>query len=139
MQKELQEIMDEFGADTGTVHLMEDGVLILKAHAGVPEQVLAVVRVVPVGKGMAGMAQGRNEPVSSCNLQQDESADIPAGAKATGVNGAIVVPIRDRNGAAVGAVGIGVHRDYEFSDAETARLLELATTLSRDGQATTSA
>ena len=111
MQQELQKIMDEFDADTGTIHLMENGVLILKAHVGVPEQVLDVVRVVPVGKGMAGMAQERNEPVSSCNLQQDQSGDIPAGAKATGVNGAIVVPVRDRDGAAVGTVGIGVHRD----------------------------
>ena len=134
MQQELQKIMDEFDADTGTIHLIENGVLILKAHVGVPEQVLDVVRVVPVGKGMAGMAQERNEPVSSCNLQQDQSGDIPAGAKATGVNGAIVVPVRDRDGAAVGTVGIGVHRDYEYSEAETARLLVLASALSSDGQ-----
>ena len=134
MQQELQKIMDEFDADTGTIHLIENGVLILKAHVGVPEQVLDVVRMVPVGKGMAGMAQERNEPVSSCNLQQDQSGDIPAGAKATGVNGAIVVPVRDRDGAAVGTVGIGVHRDYEYSEAETARLLVLASALSSDGQ-----
>jgi L-methionine (R)-S-oxide reductase len=133
MQQELQEIMDEFDADTGTIHLMENGVLILKAHVGVPEQVLDVVRVVPVGKGMAGMAQERNEPVSSCNLQEDQSGDIPAGARATGVNGAIVVPVRDRDGAAVGTVGIGVHRAYEYSGAETARLVELASTLSQHG------
>jgi L-methionine (R)-S-oxide reductase len=130
MHTDLRDIMDEFGADTGTVHLMEDGVLVLKAHAGVPEHILHVVRLVPVGKGMAGMAQERNEPVCSCNLQQDSSSDIPAGAKATGVNGAIVVPVRDPNGTAVGTVGIGVHHDHEYTEAETARLLELATALS---------
>lgn len=129
MQEKLQEIMAAFDADTGTIHLMEKGVLILKAHAGVPEQVLDVVRVVPVGKGMAGMAQERNEPVTSCNLQQDDSGDIPAGARATGVNGAIVVPIRDQNGNAVGAVGIGVHRAYDYSETETSRLLAVASTL----------
>jgi len=128
MQAELESIMEEFGADTGTIHLLEDGVLILKAYVGLPPQIVDIVRIVPMGKGMAGMAANRNEPVSSCNLQEDK-AGIPAGAKLTGVNGAIVVPIRNEAGDAVGALGIGVHREYEYPEEETSKLLDLASNL----------
>jgi hypothetical protein len=37
------------------------------------------------------------------------------------------------NGRAVGALGIGVRREYEYSDAETARLLEEAAGLALGG------
>ena len=67
--------------------------------------------------------------MSSCNIQVDRTGDVRPGAKQTGVSGAVVVPIRDVNGRAVGALGIGVRREHEYSDAETARLLEEATRL----------
>ena len=130
MQAALEGIVGRFGADTGTVHLIEDGVLILKAHVGVPPPVVQIVSVVPIGKGMAGLAAERNEPVSSCNIQADRSGDVRPGAAATGVGGAVVVPIRDAHGNAVGALGIGVRAEHEYSDAETARLLEEASLLS---------
>jgi L-methionine (R)-S-oxide reductase len=128
MQAELESIIERFRADTGTIHLLEDGVLILKADVGLPPQIVDIVRIIPVGKGMAGLAAERNEPVSSCNLQE-ERAGIPAGAKLTGVNGAIVVPIRNEAGDAVGALGIGVHREYEYPEEETSKLLDLASKL----------
>ena len=129
MQAELEGIVGRFGADTGTVHLVEDGVLILKAHVGVPPPVVQIVAVVPIGKGMAGLAAERNEPVSSCNIQADRSGDVRSGAAATGVGGAVVVPIRDAHGNAVGALGIGVRAEHDYSDTETARLLEEASLL----------
>ena len=129
MQAELEGIIDRFGADTGTIHLIEDGVLTLKAHVGVPQQVLEVVTRVPIGKGMAGLAAERNEPVSKCNIQAEQSRDVQPRAKETGVSGALVVPIRDSQGNAIGALGIGVHRQYEYSEAEIARLLAEAARL----------
>ena len=129
MQAELEAIIDRFGADTGTIHLIEDGVLILRAHAGVPPVMVQKVAKVPIGKGMAGLAAQRNEPVSSCNIQADQSGDVQAGARQTGVSGAIVVPIRDRGGKTVGALGIGVHREHEYSAVEVARLHEEAARL----------
>jgi hypothetical protein len=71
----------------------------------------------------------RNKPVSSCNVQADRTGDVQPGAKQTGVGGAVVVPIRGRGGNAIGALGIGVHRQHEYSDAEVARLLEEAVRL----------
>jgi putative methionine-R-sulfoxide reductase with GAF domain len=124
MQDALDDIIRRFGADTGTIHVLEDGVLVLKAHAGIPEHVAKIVARVPVGKGMAGLAAERNAPVDSCNIQTDASGDVRPGAKATGVNGAIVVPMRDASGAVRGTLGIGVHRVYEYGVDETARLLD---------------
>jgi putative methionine-R-sulfoxide reductase with GAF domain len=131
MQAELETIVGRFGADTGTIHLVENGVLILKAHVGVPPQVVQIVGEVPIGKGMAGLAAERNEPVSTCNIQSDRSGDVRPGAAQTGVGGAIVVPIRDAAGRAVGALGIGVHREHDYSEAETAQLLGEAALLAR--------
>lgn len=129
MQADLEGIIGRFGADTGTIHLIEDGVLTLKAHAGLPSEIVQIVSRVPIGKGMAGLAAERNEPVSTCNIQADRTGDVQPGAKQTGVSGAVVVPIRDGNGRVVGTLGIGVRRPYEYSGAETAQLLDEAALL----------
>lgn len=129
MQAELEEIIRLFNADTGSIHLLEDGVLILKAQVGLPPHVADIVARVPVGKGMAGLAAERNEPVSSCNIQSDETGNVKSGARATGVNGAIVVPIRGESGEALGALGIGVHHAYDYTEEETARLLDIGSKL----------
>lgn len=129
MQTRLEEIVGQFAADTGSIHLLEGGILILKAQVGLPPHIAEIVARVPIGKGMAGLAFERNEPVSSCNIQSDESGSVRPGARDTGVNGAIVVPIRNEQGQARGALGIGVRRAYEYSGEETERLLSVATTL----------
>ncbi|HYP28653.1 MAG TPA: GAF domain-containing protein [Blastocatellia bacterium] len=129
MQEELEAIVKEFGAETGSIHLIEEGVLKLKAQIGLAPPVVKVVEVVPIGKGMAGLAAERNEPVSTCNIQSDESGDIPKGARLTGVNGAIVVPIRSDRGEVRGTLGIGVYRPYDYTSEEVNRLLELGRTL----------
>src|SRR5262249_16869455 len=132
MQEELERIVRQFGADTGSIHIIEDGVLSVKAHNGWAERIANIGAGVPIGKGMAGLAAERNEPVSTCNIQTDESGDVQSGAKATGVNGAIVVPIRNSEGAVCGALGIGVHQPYEYTPEETERLMVEAVGLSRD-------
>ena len=121
----LDVIMRHFGADTGTIHLLEsDGVLHLKAaSSGIPEPVLKAVELVPVGKGMAGLAVQRKEPVSVCNLQTDTSGDARPGAKATGMEGALVVPVL-RGDVAIGALGIANRAPRTFNAEETALLLE---------------
>jgi putative methionine-R-sulfoxide reductase with GAF domain len=126
MQAQLEEIIRQFNADTGSIHLLENDLLILKAHVGLTPEVVQIVSLVPIGKGMAGLAAQRNEPVSTCNIQTDRTGNVNSGARATGVNGAIVVPIRDASGQVCGTLGIGVHHDYEFTAAETASLLETA-------------
>lgn len=133
MQSELEAILGRFAADTGTIHLLEDGILILKAHVGIPPEVVRIVATVPIGKGMAGLAAQRNEPVSTCNIQVECGGDVRPGAKKTGVGGAIVVPIRDADGGLVGTLGIGVHRQHEYSPVEIERLLGEASLLANVG------
>ena len=114
-----------FHADTGTCHLLEaDGVLHLKA-----------VELVPIGKGMAGLAVERKQPVSVCNLQTDASGNARPGAKATGMEGALVVPIL-LGEKAVGAIGIANRKPRTFTPQETAELINIgrAIALAKDSQ-----
>lgn len=126
-QQVLELALRHFAAESGTVHLMEaDGFLHLKAMSPpLPEKVLQVVRRIPVGKGMAGLAVERAAPVTACNIQTDTSGDVRPGARLTGMEGAIVVPIL-RDGKAVGSFGIANRTERTFTEAETEALLEIA-------------
>jgi putative methionine-R-sulfoxide reductase with GAF domain len=86
--------------------------------------VLEKIRTIPVGKGMAGLAVERAHPVTVCNIQTDTSGDVRPGARATGMEGAIVVPIL-RGHQAVGALGIANREERIFSLEETALLTEV--------------
>ena len=120
-----------FRADTGTIHLLESGgVMHIKAaSAGIPEPVLKAVQIVPIGKGMAGLAVERKVPISVCNLQTDSSGDARPGAKATGMEGAIVVPIFHGTDA-VGALGIANRAPRTFTTEETALLTDVGRAIS---------
>lgn len=121
----LERIVDEFKADSGTIHLLgKDGLLHLKAAtAGMPESVMAMIRAIPVGKGMAGLAVERGVPVDACNIQTDTSGDVRPEAKATGMAGSIVVPIFDGQ-KVVGALGIANRSERTFDETEIAQLIE---------------
>ena len=93
-------------ADSGTIHVLgDDGVLHLKAASdGIPQMVLDTIKDVPVGKGMAGLAVERKLPVNACNIQTDATGDVRPGARATGLQGSVVVPML-RGDEAVGRLG----------------------------------
>jgi L-methionine (R)-S-oxide reductase len=95
----------------------------LKALSGdFPPPILAVIREIPVGKGMAGLAVARAQPVDACNIQTDTSGDVRPAAKATGMEGAIVVPVFDGD-RVVGALGIANRGERSFSEQEKSALL----------------
>lgn len=133
LQTRLEEVIREFNADSGTVHVIENGILMLSASVGIPDQVKTIVAAVPIGKGMAGLAAQRNEPVTSCNIQTDKTGDVRPGARATNMSGALVVPIRDANGTVRGTLGIGVQREYTYTAAETEKLFAEAAKLAALG------
>ncbi len=128
----LRLIIAHFHADTGTIHLLEaDGVLHLKAASdGIPPVVLERVQLVPIGKGMAGLAAERKEPVTVCNIQTDTSGNVKAGAKLTGMEGALVVPILDGDEVA-GTLGIANRAERTFSPEETELLMAAGRVLAR--------
>jgi GAF domain-containing protein len=115
--------LEHFRAESGTIHWLEGGLLRLRAHSrGMPAPVLEVIRTIPVGKGMAGLAVERRAPVTACNLQTDASGDVRPGARATGLRGSIVVPILDAL-VPVGALGIANREERVFGDEEVQLLL----------------
>src|ERR1700677_5367522 len=91
----LGRIVREFGADTGTLHLIgDDGLLHLQEVCGhFPPPVIEVIRIIPVGKGMAGLAVERGQPVDACNIQTATSADVAPGPDATRIEGGTVVSV----------------------------------------------
>lgn len=121
---DLARIVGDHRADSGTIHFLgDDGQLHLAATtSGLPDAVLALIRTIPVGKGMAGLAVERAEPVTACNIQTDASGDVRPGAKATGLAGSIVVPIFDGD-TVIGALGVANRSERTFSDDEIARLV----------------
>lgn len=90
---------------------------------------MPVIQSIPVGKGIAGAAAQRKEPVELCNLQTDSSGVAKAGARQTQVQGSLAVPVLDPSGRLCGTLGIGKLIPYEFSDEEKKRLIDTARTI----------
>ncbi|MCU0863919.1 MAG: GAF domain-containing protein [Planctomycetes bacterium] len=128
----LEHMTRHFDCPVGTIHLLQpsDGMLHLKAQRGLPPQVLDKVAVIPIGKGMAGIAAERREPVQVCNLQTDQSGVVRPGAKMTQMEGSLAAPMLDGERLA-GVLGIAKPVAYDFTPAEQQLLLELGARIAR--------
>lgn len=127
LEQILAETLERFHSETGTIHVFdpEKQLLHLAAQIGLPPQMLEVVKIIPVGKGIAGKVVAQGGPVTICNLQNDSSGVSRPGAKQTGVGGALCVPIRE-GAKIVGTLGIGTVRLHEYTADETRQLEEVA-------------
>ena len=95
----------------------------LMASRDIPPAVLDLIQVIPVGKGMAGVAVQSGQPVTTCNLQTDDAGGvIRQGARESGARGAVAVPLL-RGDAAVGALGVATRAQRDFTRAEIDALL----------------
>jgi len=126
LEKTLRDVLQQFRSETGTIHVLDADkqLLQLAAQAGLPPQMLDIVKTIPVGKGIAGQVVAQNKPVTICNLQTDTSGVAKPGAKQTGVGGALCVPIRTGD-KIIGTLGIGTIRQYEYTAEETQKLEEI--------------
>jgi L-methionine (R)-S-oxide reductase len=123
----LRATLEIFGAQAGTVHFLgADGQLHLAASHLLPPPIVQIVAVVPIGKGIAGLAAERREPISLCNLQTDTSGQARPAAKTTGMEGSLAVPMLVE-GDLRGVLGIAKSSAYDWSDEEKARLLAVGT------------
>lgn len=128
----LTQTLATFDCTTGTLHRLDPttGLLTLVAYAGMPEFLLPKISLIPVGKGMAGIAAERREAVQLCNLQTDESGVARPAARDTKVEGSIAVPLM-LNGELHGTLGIAKPVPYDFTDDEVAALMQLGEAISR--------
>lgn len=130
-QSWLEGYLKEHDAVSGTVHVHLRERLELAAAVRIPIQVRQAVRKVPRGKGMAGLALERNEPVQTCNLQEGTSPDVKPGAAAVDARGAVALPVRDKAGEVRAVVGLAFADERELSESDLAELIESASSLPR--------
>ena len=130
LEATLVKILAAFDCPVGTIHTLDpaSNLLLLRARRGIPDIILDKVKAIPIGKGMAGIAAERKQPVQVCNLQTDASGVAKPGAKDTKMEGSITVPMM-LNGDMLGTLGIAKPIPYEFNEAECATLMEIATLL----------
>src|SRR5690606_35488555 len=106
-QNILSTIIAHFDCTTGTLHFLdqESNLLKIKVYQGIPPFLLPKLSEIPIGKGLAGIAAERREPVEMCNLQTDDSGVARPAARETKVEGSIVVPMI-WNGTLYGTLGV---------------------------------
>jgi L-methionine (R)-S-oxide reductase len=114
----LRDYVQQNGAVAGTVHLRTGDVLEIKAAVNIPPHVIELVRTIPQGKGMAGLAWERDAPVHTCNLKTDATGDVRTGAKAVDANAAVAIPIHDAAGQVRGVVGIAYMGERDITQQE---------------------
>lgn len=125
-QQLLADIISSFDCTTGTIHIFDQdaGLLKLQAQEGIPPFLLPKMMEIPVGKGMAGIAAERREPVEMCNLQTDHSGVARPAAKETKVEGSIAVPML-LDGNLYGTLGIAKPVPYDFTEEEKNLLMKI--------------
>jgi hypothetical protein len=128
----LQAFIVDQGAVAGTVHFNENGTLKLRSAINIPEKVRQVVAVVPNGKGMAGLALQRGEPIHTCNLKEDASGSVKPGAKAVDALAAVAIPVRDESGSIYAVIGIAFNEQRSWSEEDLQRLSAAASALPPD-------
>jgi signal transduction protein with GAF and PtsI domain len=112
-----------------TIHQNDHVTLKLASAVNIPEKVQQIVAIVPNGKGMAGLALQRGEPVFTCNLKEDNSGAVKPGAKAVDAQAAVALPVRDKHGAIYAVLGIAFREERQWSDEELQQLVSDASEL----------
>ncbi len=101
----------------------------LTASLNIPPPVQEIVKRVPRGKGMAGLAFERNAAISTCNIQTDASGQVRPGARAVNAQAAVALPVQDAKGQVRAVVGIAFRNEKTLTDDELAALGTAAATL----------
>jgi L-methionine (R)-S-oxide reductase len=126
----LEAFIADHGGIAGTIHTLvalpgQEGQLELCASVRIPPPVIEATRVIPKGKGMAGLAWERGCPVQTCNLSTDASGDVRPGAKAVNAQAAVALPVVGPDGLRA-VVGIAFLGEREFSETELQQLTQTA-------------
>ena len=125
-QAVLDAAIAEFGGCTGTLHRLDpaDNLLKLVVSKGIPPHLMPIIGTIPLGKGIAGVAAQRREPVELCNLQVDLGGVAKEGARATNVQGSLAVPCLAGD-ELKGTLGVGLAVPHDFTQEEQDKLMAL--------------
>jgi hypothetical protein len=72
------------------------------------------------------LALERNQPIQTCNLQDDRSGAVRPGAKAVDARAAVALPLHDESGKIIAVAGAAFNEEREISDAEIQRITAAA-------------
>jgi hypothetical protein len=114
----LRDLLARHHAIAGTVHVVRGDQLEIAAAVNIPPPVQQATATIPMGKGMAGLAWQRDQPVQTCNLQEDRTGAVKPGAKAVGGKAAVALPVHDPAGTIRAVVGLAWLDERELGDAE---------------------
>jgi hypothetical protein len=128
-QQWLEGFIREHDAFAGTVHVQRGDDLYLTAAHNIPPHVVQIVAHVPHGKGMAGVAQVKKQPVQTCNLQTDASGTIKPGAKAVDAQAAVALPVLTAGGDVRAVVGVAWRREGEIGAEQEQAMMQRAAQL----------
>jgi hypothetical protein len=124
----LSNFIAQQGGVAGTVHLREGDLLVLAAAVNIPTKVQELTRSIPKGKGMAGLAWERAQPITTCNLKEDASGAVKPGARAVDAKAAVALPVHAPGGELRAVVGIAYPDERDLGEADLVRLAEAAAT-----------
>ena len=114
----------------GTVHQRVDADnLALAAAVNIPPPVQEIVKRIPKGKGMAGLAFEHDEPISTCNIKDDATGRVRPGAKAVQAQAAVAFPVHGADGQVRAVVGIAYKDERELTESQLSALSAAARTL----------
>jgi L-methionine (R)-S-oxide reductase len=128
----LEAFVSQCGGVAGTVHMVSStspDELVLAAAVRIPEPVKQIVARVPRGKGMAGLAFERDEPISTCNIKTDATGQVRPGARAVDARAGVALPVHDAAGHVRAVVGIAFTDEKALSEEELAGLARAAAAL----------
>src|SRR5262245_54484185 len=126
----LETFVRDSGGIAGTVHMLTaPDELTLAAAVRIPDVVKQIVQRVPRGKGMAGLALERDEPISTCNIKTDDTGQVRPGARAVDAKAGVALPVHDAGGKVRAVVGIAFTDEKALSESELADLAKAAHSL----------
>ena len=129
LTEELREILEQLDCVTGTLHRADGEVLHLVTQHGMPPELVELIETIPFGKGMAGNAASREQPIHIGHLQTSQDEAVEPGAKLSGMEGSLAAPIFAEDGEVIGVIGIAKPDVYEFDEAEQQALLDAGAAL----------
>jgi L-methionine (R)-S-oxide reductase len=102
----LRDLLARHGAVAGTVHVVRGDHLAISGAVNIPPKVQEVTALIPLGKGMAGLAWQHDKAIQTCNLQEDTSGAVKPGAKAVNAQAAVALPVHAADGTVRAVVGL---------------------------------